>query len=274
VLPVIQVLRFIQIEEDVDSFFVLRNDVGMCQRVDFNPFQWEDVKKDLHRVRLRIQISDLELNVYGGASLVLLMVLFSATHKLPVSTILLFWIIWPVVFALIYRRKQSKLASINFFTLDGKDRKYQPYNNVQISTDQKIQKRISEFKFVNTLFKISAQGKFLVHIILKCAESCKYEWLIHGLKVGDFRRLASMAATLHNTDIAVVTPKGKAYYAAPKHHRVRDDACVVFNIIAPDSRSKHAVVRSTPMTKKTFDSAFAKLEYRLDSVDFENLFLD
>lgn len=269
-----QVLRFIQIEEDVDSFFVLRNDVGMCHRVDFNPFQWKDVHADLHKFRLRIQISDLELNLYGGASLVLLVILFSATRDLPTTSILTFWVAWPVLFALIYRRKQSKLASINFFTLNGKERMYQPFNNIQISSDQKIQKRIADFKFVDALYKISPQGRFLLHILLKCAENLKYEWLIHGLRVRDFRRLASMAAALHNTDIAVVTPRGKAYFPAPKHRRVKEDACVVFSITAPEQKGKVAVVRSTNMTKKTFESAFAGLEYRLEPPEFESLYLN
>eukprot|EP01032_Pedospumella_encystans_P019027 gene19027-21643_t len=152
-----KIVRFIQIEQDVDSFFVLQNDVGMCHRVEFDPYQWTNVLEDLQDFKLRVEITELELNLYGGASFVLLVGLFSAFSHLPTSSILVAWAIWPVIYALMYRKRKSKLASINLFTLDGKDRKYQPYNSVCVSSDDVIMTRIHEFKFFKALFKFTLQ---------------------------------------------------------------------------------------------------------------------
>ena len=268
-----QILRFIQIEEDVDSFFVLHNNIGMCNCIEFNPFKWSDIHSDLRNFKFRVYISDLELNLYGGASLVLLVALFSLTQKVHTSAILTAWVIWPVLFALMFRRKKSKLASINFFTLSEGERKYQPYNNIHIYTDNMIQKHIADFEFFNTLFKISMQGKYLMHIVLKCTESLRYDWLVKGIRVRDFRRLVSMAATLHQTDIALVTPRFRTYASAPKNYQVNEKACVVFNLSVLNQKEKTATVKSVPMMKAQFEKAFGNLPYGVENYEFENLYL-
>ena len=51
------------------------------------------------------------------------------------------------------------VSKISVFTLDGKDRKYQPYNNVCVSSDDVIMERIHEFKFFKALFKFTLQGR-------------------------------------------------------------------------------------------------------------------
>lgn len=268
-----QILRFIQIVEDVDSFYVLRNDIGMCHRIDYKSFLWTDVIADFQNFKPRVEISDLELNLYGGASLVLLVGLFSATEHLHVSVILMAWVIWPILFALVYRRKRNKMASINFFTLDGSERKYQPYNNINICTDDVIQQKIQAFQFFDTLYKLSLQGKYLMHIVLKCAENVKYDWLSTGIKVADFKRLARMAATLYQLDVCVVTPTARIVYAAPKHHKLKKDICVVFTISMKDKEQDLAFVQSAQMTKVHFDKAFKSMPFGHEDLEFENMFL-
>lgn len=270
-----QILRFIQIEEDVDSFFVMRNDIGMCHFIDHYPFRWDDIRHDLHSFKLRVEISDLELNFYGGATIVLLVGLFAAERNLHVSAILAVWVIWPVIFALIYRRKRSKLASINFFTLSGRDREYQPYHNISISSDNVIQKRITEFLFFVTLFKVTTQGRFLLHVVLKCTESVKYDWLITGLQVRDFKRLVAMACTVHLVDIAVVTPSSRMLYTAPKRRKIKEKEhlCVVFTISTKDRTHRAASIISAEMTLAQFNRAFNDLPFGHEDNDFETLFL-
>ena len=259
-----QILRFIQIEEDVDSFFVLRNDIGMCHRVDFDPFQWNTAYNDLRAFKIRLEISELELNIYGGASLVLLVGLFSATFKLDVSIILAIWLFLPVLFAVVYRRRRSKLASINFFTLDGKDRKYQPYNNICVSTDDIIMRKIYNFKFFNALFKFTLQGRFLVHTLLKVAEKVNYEWLDTGLKLCDFKRLASTAATIYERDVGVITPNARVFFPAP---RKQNDMCVVCTVNVTGE------VTSLQMTRTQFEKATHSLPDGKDTPSVENMFI-
>lgn len=270
-----QILRFIQIEEDVDSFFVMRNDIGMCHFIDHYPFRWDDIRHDLHNFKLRVEISDLEVNFYGGATIVLLVGLFAAQRNLHVSAILAIWVAWPVIFALIYRRKRSKLASINFFTLSGRDREYQPYHNISISSDNVIQKRVTGFKFFDTLIKVSMQGRFLMHVVLKCTESVKYDWLITGLQVRDFKRLAAMACTVHLVDIAVVTPSSRMLYTAPKRRKIKEKEhlCVVFTISTKDRSRRIASVISAEMTQVQFNRAFSDRPFGHEDNDFESLYL-
>ena len=259
-----QILRFIQIEEDVDSFFVLRNDIGMCHRVDFDPFQWNSFYNEFKDFKIRLEISELELNIYGGASLVMIACLFSATSKLPVSSILTAWVLIPLILAIIYRRRRSKLASINFFTLDGKDRKYQPYNNICVSTDDVIMKKIYDFKFFNALFKFTLQGRYLIHTLLKITEKVPYDWLETGLKLRDFKRLACMAATVYERDVGVITPNGRVFYSAPRKH---NNMCVICTV------NVNGEVTSQLMTRLQFNKATDTLPEGKDTPSVENMFI-
>jgi hypothetical protein len=258
-----QILRFIQIEEDVDSFFVLRNDIGMCSRVDFDPFEWETLVSDLKAFKIRLEISEWELNVYGGASLVLLVGLLASTTQLRVSFILAAWVIWPVVWAIKYRRRKSKLASVNFFTLDGKDRKYQPFNNICVSTDDTIVKKIHAFKFFKSLFKFTVQGRYLVHTLLKVTENVNYEWLRTGLKMKDFKRLACLAAIAYERDVGVITPNAKVFYNAPRTHH---DSCVVCIMHA------NGEITSQQMQRSQFELAAKGLKDGADTHSLEEMF--
>jgi hypothetical protein len=258
-----QVLRFIQIEEDVDSFFVLRNDIGMCNRVEFDPFCWDTLYNDLKEFKIRLEISEFELNLYGGASLVLLVGMIAATSHLPVSRILGAWLIWPILYAVIYKRRRSKLASVNFFTLDGRDRKYQPFNNMCVSTDDIIMEKINEFKFFKALFKFTLQGRYLVHTLLKVTESVDYEWLKNGVKMKDFKRLASLSATIYERDVGIITPNAKAFYPAP---RKQNEMCVVFIINA------NGEVTSLQMTRGQYEKAAHNVKEGKDTPSMENMF--
>jgi hypothetical protein len=259
-----QILRFIQIEEDVDSFFVLRNDIGMCQRFEHDPFRWASVWDDFINFKLRVEISELELNLYGGLSFVLLVGLFSATSHLPVSSILAAWALWPILFAVYCRRRRSKIASINFFTLDGKERKYQPFNNIVVSTDDVILNKIHEFKFFKALFKYCRQGKFLIHSLLKVTESVKYDWLELGLMVRDFKRLASLCVSIYELDVGIVTPNARRYYSAPRR---ANDMSVVFTV------HYSGEVTAAKMSKSSFELAFNGLRNGDDVPSLENMFL-
>lgn len=258
-----QILRFIQIEEDVDSFFVLRNDIGMCTRVEIDPFEWETLASDLKAFKIRLEISEMELNVYGGLSLVMLVGLFAAQSHMRVAIILTAWVVLPILLAVKYRRRKSKLASINFFTLDGKDRKYQPFNNVCVSTDDIIMERIYAFRFFKALFKFTMQGRYLVHTLLKATENVDYEWLKTGLKMKDFKRLACLAAIVYERDVAVITPHAKVYYCAPRTHH---ELCVVCIMHA------NGEITSQQMKRRQFEAVSQGLKEGRDTHSLENMY--
>lgn len=275
-----QVLRFIQIEKDVDSFFVIRDDVGICNRAQTNNHRCGD--------RNELDISDFELSLYFAATIVsyLLGVLLVACFVQISSnsngddadetgTIVMLLFIFgrfllnfllvfaPFVYAFGFRNKKSKLASINFFTLDSKDRKYQPYNNVVVATDDAILKKIQNFKFFSAMFKFTRQSKFLLHSLLKCAENIKYDWINKGLQLKDFKRLAALAASIYEKDVGIITPNAKVYYKSPRHS---SPTCVVFTALST------GVIKADLMVVDLFDRVAADLPEGPDDLFVENTF--
>eukprot|EP01032_Pedospumella_encystans_P024728 gene24728-27954_t len=219
-----QVLRYIQIDPDVDSFFVLRNDIAMCHRIEYDAFQHEGLLQAILDHDIHLEVSQQLLELYGGLSLVLLVILFIATIEIQVKLVLLSWLFWPVVAAVVFCRTKSKLASINFFTLDGKDRKYQAFNSICVCNDDIILSKIRTFMFFRALSRFTVQEKFLVHTLLKVVENVNYDWLSVGLKLKDFKRLAGLAVTTYEKDVGIITPNARMYFHAP---RKANETCVV-----------------------------------------------
>jgi hypothetical protein len=262
-----QILRFIQIEEDVDTFFVLRNDISMCHRVEYESRQWSDILRVLreeHRLSFGLDVTAQDLEIFRGATLVLMVGLIVSVESVNVTAALLSWVTWPIAAAVLFRRRRSMLASVNFFTLDGRDRKYQPFNNICVANDDVILTKICSFSFFCALSRYTLQEKYLVHTLLKITESVQYDWLNCGLTVRDFKHLASLAAITYEKDVGVITPHARMYYSAPRRH---NDICVVCVI------SVKGEVNSVQMTRVQFAKATKSLPDGEDTSRVENLLL-
>jgi hypothetical protein len=262
-----QILRFIQIEEDVDTFFVLRNDIGMCHRVEYESRHWGDIMRvlrDEHRLSFGLDVTVQDLEFYGGATLVLIVGLIASVESVNVTAALLSWVTWPIAAAVLFRRRKSMLASVNFFTLDGRDRKYQPFNNICVANDDVILTKIRSFSFFCALSRYTLQEKYLIHTLLKITESVQYEWLNCGLTVRDFKHLASLAAITYEKDVGVITPHARMYYSAPRRH---NDICVVCVI------NVKGEVSSAQMTRAQFAKATKSLPDGDDTSRVERMLL-
>lgn len=202
-----QVLRIIQIRDDIDSFKVERDVMGMCHNVSVamgNPFV-NPVKN-----KLRVDIRDQELTVYGSVTVVLLVVTFVSSTPIHLSSILVAWITLPVLFAVLFRRKRHKLTSIVLFSLEGVERNFEPQLNLIVRTDDKILHSIAQFKFFHTLQKLSPLGEaYLIHVLLSCMEGVTYNWPTCGIQINQFKRLVEKLAALYGVDFAIVTPRAK-----------------------------------------------------------------
>lgn len=256
-----QVLRYIQIDPDVDSFFVLRNDIAMCHRIEYDSCEHEGLMQALLDCNVHLEVSPQLLELYGGLSLVLLVILFIATIEIQIKIVLLSWLFWPLVAVLVFCRTKSKLASINFFTLDGKDRKYQAFNSICVANDDVILSKIRSFMFFRALGRFTVH---LVHTLLKVVENVNYDWLNVGLKLKDFKRLAGLAVTTYEKDVGIITPNARMYFHAP---RKINETCVVCII------NVKGEVCSQQMTQSHFMRATKNLPDSDDSNSLENMLL-
>lgn len=261
-----QVLRYIQIDDDVDSFFVLRNDIGMCHRMECDAVQLNNsslLQQILDR-NIHLEIPPELLTLYGGLSLVLLVALFVINEETQVKPVLFSWLVLPLIVAVLFCRVKSKLVSVNFFTLDGKDRKYQAFNSICISNDGVILSKIRTYMYFRALCRFTVQEKFLVHTLLKVTEDLQYDWLNTGLKMRDFKRLAGLAVNTYEKDVGIITPNARLYFHAP---RAANQHCVVCII------NVKGEVCSQQMTKDHFMRATKNLPDSDDSNGLENMLL-
>lgn len=261
-----QVLRYIQIDDDVDSFFVLRNDIGMCHRVEYDAVQLSNssLLQQMIGRNVHLEIPPELLTLYGGLSLVLLVALFVINEETQIKPVLFSWLVLPLIVAVLFCRVKSKLASVNFFTLDGKDRKYQAFNSVCVSNDGVILAKIRTFMYFRALCQFTVQEKFLVHTLLKITEGLPYDWLSTGLKMRDFKRLAGLAVNTYEKDVGIITPNARLYFHAP---RAVNQHCVVCII------NVKGEVCSQQMTKDHFMRATKNLPDSDDSNSLENMLL-
>lgn len=265
-----QTLRFIQLEDDVDSFFVLRDDIAVCSRTEALFFKWSNLFYDFANFKIRLNISDFELSLFGGFALIFSVLLVLLVYENPDSVAVFAWhtvcevlIVGTPILALMFRMRKSKLASINFFTLSSKDRKYQPFNNIIVASDIEILRKIQDFKFFYPLFKFTPQSKYLIHTLLKCNENCTYDWINLGLKLKDFKRMAALAVSIFEKDVGIITPNAKVYYRAPRYS---SNTCVVFFVLSTGT------IKADHMLVDIFDRAAAGLRDGADDFDVENTF--